>query len=77
MVLVRERTRIPVPRVFGYRVDDRHPVGVAFMLTEFFPGNVAIDLDGGYAAHQGQIPYEHRQDFYTSVAQIQVRRYLE
>ena len=72
MVLVRERTQIPVPKVFGYEIDDKHGIGVAFMLTDFLPGNVAIDLNGGYAVHQGQIPRGHCQGFYHSVAQIQV-----
>ncbi|KAL2169452.1 hypothetical protein VTG60DRAFT_5996 [Thermothelomyces hinnuleus] len=73
MMLIRERTRIPVPRVFGYRIDDNHSIGAAFILTEFLPGNVAIDLDGAYATHQGQVPTQHRKDFYRSVARIHVQ----
>jgi aminoglycoside phosphotransferase (APT) family kinase protein len=56
MALVQERTQVPVPRVFAYEVDDiGHGVGVSFLLTEFLPGNVAIDLDCGYKAHKGQM----------------------
>lgn len=72
MRLLGDRTNVPVPRVFGYKVDGNNPIGVAFMLIEFFLGNVAIDADGGYITNKGQIPDEHRQSFYNSVAQIQV-----
>ncbi|KAK3899527.1 hypothetical protein C8A05DRAFT_46429 [Staphylotrichum tortipilum] len=73
MTLVRERTRIPVPRVFSYKIYDEHLIGAAFMLTEFLPGNVAIDLDGGNKVHQGRIPPGHRPSFYTAVVQIQAQ----
>jgi aminoglycoside phosphotransferase (APT) family kinase protein len=72
MRLIGDRTRVPVPRVFGYEVDSNNPIGVAFILMEFLPGNVAIDANGGYATNKGQIPHEHRPSFYNSVAQIQV-----
>ncbi|KAG4436427.1 hypothetical protein IFR05_008082 [Cadophora sp. M221] len=48
MALIRERTKVPIPRVFGYEIDGNNPTGVAFMLMEFLPGDVAIDADGGY-----------------------------
>jgi aminoglycoside phosphotransferase (APT) family kinase protein len=72
MTLIRERTKIPVPKIFGYEIDSNNLTGVAFMLMEFLPGNVAIDADGGYEAHRGQIPPQHRGGFYDAVAQVQV-----
>ncbi|KAL5330797.1 hypothetical protein ACEPPN_000320 [Leptodophora sp. 'Broadleaf-Isolate-01'] len=73
MALMRERTKIPLPQVFGYEIDDNNPTGVAFMLMELLPGNVAIDADGGYEAHRGQIPLQRREGFYDSAAQVQVQ----
>jgi hypothetical protein len=67
MALVRERTRIPVPRVFGYEPDDKNSTGVAFMLMEFVPGNVATDADSGYETHHGEIPPQYRAVQMTSV----------
>jgi hypothetical protein len=73
MALVRERTKIAVPRIFGYEIDDKNPTGVAFMLMEFLPGNVAIDADGGYETHHGVIPLQYRASFYNAIAQVQVQ----
>ncbi|KAK1768699.1 kinase-like domain-containing protein [Phialemonium atrogriseum] len=39
MRLLGDRTNVPVPRLFGYKVNGNNPIGVAFMLMEFFPGN--------------------------------------
>lgn len=72
MAIVRERTNVPVPQVFGYETNDSNPVGVAFILMEFLPGNVAMDADGGYETHNGEIPTQHKTHFYNEVAQIQV-----
>ncbi|KAK3368594.1 hypothetical protein B0H63DRAFT_441835 [Podospora didyma] len=73
MSLLRERTEVPIPKVFGYEVDTDNPVGVAFMLTEFLPGMVAMEADGGFAVHRAQIPAERRPGFYSAVAEIQVQ----
>jgi aminoglycoside phosphotransferase (APT) family kinase protein len=48
MALIREHKKIPLPRVFGYEIDSNNLTGVAFMLMEFLPGNVAIDADGRF-----------------------------
>ncbi|ELR06926.1 hypothetical protein GMDG_02296 [Pseudogymnoascus destructans 20631-21] len=72
MAILRERSNIAVPRVFGYETNDSNPVGVAFILMEFLPGNVAMDVDGGYETHNGEIPPQHKTTFYNEVAQIQV-----
>ncbi|KAH3545720.1 hypothetical protein KXW20_007682, partial [Aspergillus fumigatus] len=52
MELVRARTDIPVPRVFGFELDDANPVRAAFILMDFLPGSSAMDAEGGYDAHQ-------------------------
>jgi hypothetical protein len=61
MALMRERTNISVPQVFGYKTDNKNLIGVAFMLMELLPGNVAIDADGGYKSHCGKIPLSTRR----------------
>ncbi|CZT01770.1 uncharacterized protein RCO7_01963 [Rhynchosporium graminicola] len=71
MALMRERTKIPLPQVFGYEIDDNNQTGVAFVLMEFLPDNVAMDADGGYEAHRGQIPLQRRDGFYDSTAHVQ------
>ncbi|OBT97653.1 hypothetical protein VE01_04426 [Pseudogymnoascus verrucosus] len=74
MATVRERTNIPVPQVFGYKTNDSNSVGVAFILMEFLPGNVAMDADGGYKTHNREIPPQHKTNFYNEMAQVQVSR---
>ncbi|RAL16218.1 phosphotransferase family protein [Aspergillus homomorphus CBS 101889] len=73
MELVRARTTIPVPQVFGYKVDDTNPVRAAFTLMGFLPGSSAMDADGGYDVHHGSILPERRDTFYREVAGIQVQ----
>ena len=75
--LVRERSRIPVPQVYGYESTDKNAVGAAFFLLEFIPGNTAMDAFGGWDFHGGEIPQEHRPKFYCETAAIQVLRASE
>jgi aminoglycoside phosphotransferase (APT) family kinase protein len=70
MALVRERTKIPVPQVFGYEIDDRNLTGAAFILIEFLPRNVAMDADGGYETHHSEIPCQYKAFFHNQVAQV-------
>ncbi|KAI1182632.1 kinase-like domain-containing protein [Nemania serpens] len=72
MRLLHERTNIGIPRIFDYELTANNPIGVAFILMEFLPGNVAMDAFGGWASHYGAIPPEHRYSFYSSVARMQV-----
>jgi Phosphotransferase enzyme family len=72
MALLRERTKAPVPRVFGYEIDKNNPIGFPFILTEFFPGNTALDANGGYKVNHYDIPQQHRATFINEAAQLQV-----
>lgn len=72
MALLRERSEVKVPKVFGYELADNNPVGRAFVLEECVPGNVAMDLDGGYGCHQGVIPKAKRPGLYRDVARVHV-----
>jgi hypothetical protein len=69
---VRERTRIPVPRIFAFESTTSNPVGMPFFLMEFVPGNTAMDAFGGYDVHHGEIPARHKPVFMRQVAKIQV-----
>jgi hypothetical protein len=73
MQFIKEHSSLPVPQVFAYEFDENNSVGVAFILMELLPGSVAMDALGGYEAHRGVIPKEHRQNFYRSVAKCHVR----
>ena len=70
--LVSARTKIPVPKIFGYELDDANEVHAAFVLMEFFHGPSAMDAEGGFEVHWGQIPPARRESFYREVAGIQV-----
>ncbi|GAB0137239.1 hypothetical protein EsDP_00005515 [Epichloe bromicola] len=72
MTLIRQRTGIPVPTVYAYEVDTRNPTSAAFILMQVVSGNAAIDSDGGYEVHQGQIPLHRRPAFHLAAAKIQV-----
>ena len=70
--VIRERSKIIVPEVFGYDASYDNPVGVPFMLLEYIPAITAMDSFGGWKEHRGRIPQRFRTDYYTSMADIQV-----
>ncbi|CAG7961519.1 unnamed protein product [Penicillium salamii] len=73
MKFIKEYSSLPVPRVFAHEFDEKNSVGAAFILMEALPGSVAMDALGGYEAHRGVIPKQHRQNFYRSVARCHVQ----
>ncbi|KAL2043134.1 hypothetical protein N7G274_004194 [Stereocaulon virgatum] len=62
--LVRERTNVPVPAVYGYNVHPDNAVGASFMLMECLPGNTAMNIDP-------DIPPRHRVSFFADMARFQ------
>lgn len=72
MALIRDRTELPLPRVFGFDTQQESGVWIPFMLMEYLPGIVAMDADGGYDVHHGEIAACHKPDFYEEMASIQV-----
>lgn len=73
MELIRARTKIPTPKIFGYELEDTNIVGASFMLMEYLPGTSGMDAEGGFDVHRGQIPFARRDSFYREIAGIQVR----
>ena len=69
--LVKERTTIPVPTVFGYKASARNEVGAPFMLMECLSGNIVTDLNNDH-----RVPAQHKSSFYAEMARIQVGRSL-
>ena len=67
MQLVRERTRVPVPKVFGYIADPKNEIGGSFMLIECLSGNAAINLD-----NRTPMSPEQKKSFYDELAGFQV-----
>ena len=67
MQLVRERTKVPVPTVFGYNANPKNNIGGSFILMECLPGNAAVNL------HQS-VPMspEQRTSLYGGMARSQV-----
>ena len=62
--LVRERTGIPVPDIYGYSAD-ADLIGAPFILMEALQGNAAVDLNDRL------IHPEHKTSFYRSLAEYQ------
>lgn len=77
MQFIKERSDLPVPRVFGYDTDEENPVGSAYILMEFLPGIAAMDALGGYKVHHGVIARDRRQNFYRSVANCHVHPLIQ
>lgn len=66
--LVRERTSVPVPMVFGYNASAKNAIGAPFILMECLFGNVCMDLNHDF------IPSQHKDKFYAEMARFQVSR---
>ena len=67
--LVKERTTVPVPTVFGYITSPQNEIGAPFMLMECLFGNTGVDLNRN-EAHG--IPFQHKPSFYEEMARLQV-----
>lgn len=67
--LVKERTTVPVPTVFGYIASTQNEIGAPFMLMECLPGNSGVDLNGS-DAHG--VPLKHKSSFYEVMGRLQV-----
>ena len=65
--LVRERTTVPVPKIFGYMSSSANDIGAPFMLMECLSGNVAMDLNFNF------VPAPYKSSFYSDMARYQVR----
>lgn len=65
--LVKERTSVPTPTVFGYIAGAKNEIGAPFMLMECLPGNNGIDLSGV------EIPAEYKASFHGEMARLHVR----
>lgn len=64
--LVKQRTSVPVPTIFGYIASAKNDIGAPFMLMECLPGNVGVDLSGV------EIPAQYKASFHRKMARFQV-----
>ena len=68
--LVKERTTVPVPMIFGYVTSTQNEIGAPFMLMECLSGNTGVDLNRNDEAHG--VPLKHKPSFYEEMARLQV-----
>ncbi|KAH9897375.1 protein kinase-like domain-containing protein [Xylariomycetidae sp. FL2044] len=48
MRCIKDRSDLPVPRIFAYEVDQINLIGAPFILMDFIPGDTTMDAAGGY-----------------------------
>ncbi|CCF42546.1 hypothetical protein CH063_02862 [Colletotrichum higginsianum] len=73
-LLLKEKTKSPVPRIFAFRLDDANAARSAFVLLEFLPGNNAADEARSYVRTDwGLIPLQHRHTFHRTMAAAHVQ----
>jgi hypothetical protein len=72
MSLIRSRTKVPLPEVYASDPQGQTSVGVPFVMMEYIPGVVAMDLDGGYDVHHGEIGAHRKANFFPAMASVQV-----
>lgn len=66
MQLVRERTSVLMPMIFGYVASPKSAVGAPFMLMECLSGKVGMELNVDFISSQ------YKDKFYTEMARFQV-----
>ena len=64
--LVKERSSVPIPAVYGYIASAKNDIGAPFMLMECFSGNTGVDLGGV------EIPAQYKSAFHGEMAKLQV-----
>lgn len=69
---IKERCDPPVPQISAHEVSQINLVGVAFIIMELLPGNVAMDSCGGFKVHHSVMTRQHRQTFHRCVAEHHV-----
>lgn len=67
MELIRERTSVPLPKVFDFDVNVENEIGAPFMLIECLDGNCGSDVK-----EDRSVPEDHKAKFYAEMARIQV-----
>lgn len=65
MIVVRQKTQVPVPEIYAYETSSNCSVKAPFMLMECLDGNVGMDLGM-------TVPREHQSSFFKRLAEIQV-----
>ena len=69
MSLVKERTSVPIPTVYGYVASAKSEIGAPFMLMECLSGNTGVDLSGV------EIPSQYKSAFHGEMAKLQVEMF--
>ena len=69
ILLVKERTSVPVPTVYGYIASAKNDIGAPFMLMECLSGNAGFNLSGV------EILAQYKSAFHKEMAKLQVRMF--
>ena len=64
--LVKERTSVPIPTVYGYIASAKNDIGAPFMLMGCLSGNTVVDSIGV------EIPAQYKSAFQGEMAKLQV-----
>ncbi|SPQ21223.1 9af30532-7a5b-49fa-85a3-9d7538ffefe9 [Thermothielavioides terrestris] len=70
MEFIRQKTNIPVPRVYAYDLDHHNTVGSPFSILEYFHGNTAEEVSASYPGDHEGIPAQFQEKFWRQVATI-------
>ncbi|KAI5861327.1 kinase-like domain-containing protein [Durotheca rogersii] len=73
MEFVRQKTDIPIPRVYGYELDGRNSVGCPFSIMEYIDGNTAEEVSRTYPGGHEGIPTQFEQKFWRQIAEIMIK----
>ncbi|KAK5998752.1 hypothetical protein PT974_01134 [Cladobotryum mycophilum] len=68
-----QHTSIPIPRVYGYQLEDENLIGCPFSIIEYIHGNTAYELFQTYRVDHDSIPEEFEEKFWRQMAQLMVQ----
>jgi hypothetical protein len=72
MTLLKGHSKVLVQKKNGYDIANEHDVGVRFLLMDYLPGIVAMDADGGWVVHHGEVASHRKAAFHQRMAELQV-----
>ncbi|KAK3377280.1 hypothetical protein B0T24DRAFT_620845 [Lasiosphaeria ovina] len=73
MEFIRQNTEIPIPRVYGYELNNQNSVGCPFSIIEYVHGNTAEEVVRSYPGKHEGIPAQFEEKFWRQMAKVMLQ----
>ncbi|KEZ43661.1 hypothetical protein SAPIO_CDS4269 [Scedosporium apiospermum] len=73
MEFVRQNTNIPIPKVYGYDLNDQNTVGCPFSFLGYVHGNTAEEVARSFPGGHEGIPEQFEEKFWRQFAEVMIQ----